>query len=184
MDHAEVRTAGRGAALAVLLLAGGCGSTAYEPAGPLDPTGYESRQLTADRYLVRFEGGPDTSRQTVETYLLYRAAEIAAREDAPYFALVEDETEREVDVETYYPPTGFYGWGAGPAFGGAFGYGRFPYYISTPYFTGGPTVATFDTYEAFATVQLFDERPDDGANVLETAEVLRSLRPEVEPETG
>jgi len=167
--------------LALVLLAAGCGPTAYGPVGPFGETGYQTTRLSADRYLVSFEGNAQTSRQTVETYLLYRAAEVAEQTGHPYFALVESETEREVDVDAYYTTPGFYGFGRGVGFGPRFT--AFPYYAT--FGNGpGPSVATSDSYEAYATVEMFEERPPGRTDVFDTSAVIGTLRPEIEPEAG
>lgn len=164
------------AALAALLAA--CaGPTDYRPAsGPAD-TGYAVTQVAADRYLVRFEGNAATARQTVETYMLYRAAELADRTGHPYFAIVEDETEREVDVDVYSAGPGFYGYGAGFGIGPNWGY---PYYGTWGVAGPDPMVTTTDSYTAFATVEMLDSRPEGRRDVFTTQEVLTTLRPQID----
>lgn len=161
----------------ITLLGAGCGPTEYKAAGPLDETGYQTTQLTDDRYLVSFEGNAETSRQRVETYLLYRAAEVAAQTGHPYFALVEEETEREVELNTYYTSPGFYGYGPGLGFNR--GFGGFPYYTTFGY-GPGPVVSASDSYEAYATVEMLNERPADRPDVFETSNVIRTLAPQIE----
>lgn len=170
------------AVVALALGVAGCGPTPYEPAASPSDTGYLTEQLSEDRYRVSFEGNADTERETVETYLLYRAAEVAAKTGHPYFAVVEGEMEREVEVNRYMTMPGFYGYGArlyGPGF-----YGGFPYYTTSGY-TPGPAVATTDSYEAMATVEVLEARPDGRRPVFETQRVLRTLGPQIErPDAG
>ena len=103
------------AAAAVVLVAA-CGPTEYGPASSLSDTGHTTSQVADDRYVVRFEGNAATSRERVEVYLLYRVAQVAEQTGHPYFAIVGEETERE--IETHYTAPGFYG--HGPF--------RYPYY--------------------------------------------------------
>ncbi len=177
----------------VLVLAACAGPTPYEPtAGPNDQTGYASAQVDDNRFRVRFEGNEVTSRETVETYLLYRAAEIAQREGAAWFQIVSDETDREVDVDTYYTPAGFYGYGSTLGVG----VGGFPYYGAMPYGTGfgyggvgpyagagvgvgAPAVRATDSYEAYALIELHDQRPQ-GQNIFNTQQVLERLGPPID----
>ncbi len=161
-------------------LAAGCGPTPYQPAAALGGTGYETTRLTHDRYLVNFEGNAATSRQRVETDMLFRAAEVAARTGRPYFAIVRQDTERDVDLDVLYSSPGLYGYGHGFGIGTGFG---FPYYTSVGYGLG-PTVTTSDAYEAFATVEMLDARPAGRPDVFETQDVLSTLAPLVQrPET-
>ena len=46
------------------------------------------QQLAADRYIVRFHGNEFTSRERVETYLLYRAAELTLEQGFDGFTIV------------------------------------------------------------------------------------------------
>ncbi|MGF1605198.1 MAG: hypothetical protein ACFB22_02555 [Rhodothalassiaceae bacterium] len=165
------------AALLASLIAA-CGPTEYEPAAGFQDTGYETEQLGPDRYMVSFEGNDVTDRETVETYLLYRAAEIARQTGHAYFAFVDQVTEREVDVNSFYTSPGLYGYG--PGWGLASTY-RFPYYGTLSYggYAGAP-VTTSDSFDAFAAVEMFEQRPDDRNDVFETSDVLRDLRDEVE----
>jgi len=164
------RTLATGAAL---LFLAGCGPTEYEPArGVFDDTGYTSRKFSEDRYLVTFEGNTVTSRQRVESLMLLRAGELADETGHPYFAIVEDETEREVTYNTYFSPPGFYG----------YGYRTFPYY-STYMYGARPRASVTDSYEAYAMVEMLDEKPADRDEVYETGSIIEKLRPLVEGET-
>ena len=172
-----IRLAG---AAALALLTASCGPTPYAPAAAPGGTGYDTTQLSQDRFLVSFEGNAATSRQRVETYMLFRAAEVAAQTGHSHFAIVRQDTERDVDVNVYAASPGLYGYGS--RFGTRRGFG-FPYYTSIGYGLG-PTVTTTDSYETFATVQMLDARPPDRTDVFETRDVLATLGPVVRrPET-
>jgi hypothetical protein len=169
----------RAAALPAGGLLAACGPTEYERAGGgPGETGYTTSRLAEDRYLVTFEGNAQTPRETVETYLLYRAAEVAAETGHPYFALVAQATEREVDYNVYAARPGLHG--LGPGFGGvgpAYGY---PYYATWGYGGLPPTVTTTDAFEAYATVAMLESRDTAREDVFETEAVLAGLRPLVE----
>ena len=77
------------AAVAGSLMIAGCATpTTYRPAkgSGFSRTGYSERQVTPDRFLVTFAGNSVTERDTVERYLLFRAAELT-REPAAAAAL-------------------------------------------------------------------------------------------------
>jgi hypothetical protein len=75
--------------MAVLLALGlaACATTTT-PYQPLrSGEGYSEQRLETNRYRVAFAGSPSTSRQTIETYLLYRAAELTLDNGYDYFVL-------------------------------------------------------------------------------------------------
>lgn len=80
-------------ALPLLAWLGACvGPTPYQ-AG--DGTyGYSEQQIEDNRYRVTFSGNPSTSRETVQDYLLYRAAELTVTEGFDYFTVVNQDVER------------------------------------------------------------------------------------------
>ena len=64
-------------ALAAVLLAGCMTPSPYAPRLEGQQTGYTDMAITQNRYRVTFTGNSATPRETVETYLLLRAAEVA-----------------------------------------------------------------------------------------------------------
>lgn len=109
-----------GAALAAATLLAACATaTPYQPLQ--DGYGYTEQKIESNRYRVSFAGNSETPKQTVETYLLFRAAELTLKSGYDYFVFASDNT----DANTRYLQTfdGYYGWGRyywGPrsAFGG------------------------------------------------------------------
>lgn len=77
-----------------LTVAAGCayGPTPYQ-AG--DRQGFSDVRLEADRYRVAFRGNSVTDRETVELYLLFRAAELTIESGFDSFSIVERATDRE-----------------------------------------------------------------------------------------
>ncbi|MBI1404942.1 MAG: hypothetical protein GC145_02300 [Caulobacter sp.] len=95
------------------LTLGACATaTPYQPnvRGQSVSGGYTDQRITADRFRVSFSGNSLTSRDTVERYLLYRAAELTLSQGYDGFVLADRQTS--ADRRTYYDP--------GP---GRFGYG-------------------------------------------------------------
>ena len=79
--------------LAALALLGACATaTPYQPATP-NARGYSNQQIESNRWMVSFAGNSLTDRQTVETYLLYRAAELTSQNGYDYFRVVRRATD-------------------------------------------------------------------------------------------
>ncbi|MEL6323521.1 MAG: hypothetical protein AAFQ84_04755, partial [Pseudomonadota bacterium] len=90
-------------ALAALFVLGACATaTPYQPAVNSDG-GYVDQQIETNRWAVSFAGNSLTDRQTVETYLLYRAAELTSQNGFDYFEVIARDTE----VESRFIATGF-----------------------------------------------------------------------------
>lgn len=108
------------AALATASLVGCSTPTPYQPdiAGQRISGGYSEQRISEDRYRVNFAGNSLTSRDRVEGYLLFRAAELTARDGYDWFLIVDRLTEH--DVETYVEPDPFYR----PWYGRDYGYWR------------------------------------------------------------
>lgn len=178
-----LRTAALVAAIGLSL-----GLVACETATPYQPLqhgshvsgGYTDQKLDADHFEVTFAGNSDTPRSTVESYLLYRAAELTVAQGYDWFETVERHTERE--KRTYIDPDPFYGpgyeWGYfrpywnywGPGFGWA-GWG--PYW--------GADIQTVQKFQATAEISLHHGRKPPGyARGLDAHEVLGNLGPKIQ----
>jgi hypothetical protein len=138
--------------------------------------GYADRPINDEIFHVSFAGNPQTSRERVEAYMLYRAAELTEARGFPRFAILEKTVEREIRKTTvtdwpYYGHPGF-GWP----------HRRYPYRYGYPYY-GYPYGGYDRTYEttrfmAEALVQPYDRKAPDGAAAIhEVAEVKRRIGP-------
>jgi hypothetical protein len=116
-------------ALAALLALASCAyPTPYVPATTPGGEGYSETQIEANRFRVNFKGNTVTPRETVENFLLLRAAELTLKTGNSYFVVAKAETDRDVsyhwDEPAFY---GHYGWW-GPRWGyglrGGSGYSR------------------------------------------------------------
>jgi len=94
----------------IVLVASALALTACATATPYQPSaktnlrnGFSELQIENDRVKVTFDGNSMTDRQTVETYLLYRSAELTKAAGYDYFTL----TERATDKNTRIQDTGF-----------------------------------------------------------------------------
>ncbi len=154
--------------------------TPYEPARSASDTGYASQQLTQDRHRVSFSGNTVTDRSTVENYLLFRAAELTEQQGYDGFTIVREATERTVDANV--TPT----FGA-RTYGGFAPYWRYSrigpgYSLYDPWFgdpfLGGADINTVDSYEAYATIEMYNGTRQ-GARNYDASEVIAYLGPTI-----
>src|SRR5579871_2433982 len=96
---------------AFLALAGCVSPTAYQPADTEHHSGYSDERLADNRYRVTFSGNSATVRETVENYLLLRAAEVTR--DAGYAWFVFDTRNTETTTTYHSDFAGWPGWGPG-----------------------------------------------------------------------
>ena len=102
-------------ASSTLLVAGCATETTYRPATGqgFSRTGYSDRRIEDNRFLVSFAGNSVTSRDTVERYLFFRAAELTLQQGYDYFLMADRDTN--LQSRTF----------STPGIGGGFGYGGF-----------------------------------------------------------
>ena len=82
-------------AIAALALLGACATATPYQAASSGEKGYANQQIESDRWHISFAGNSLTDRKTVETYLLYRAAELTDMEGYDYFRVVQRETDED-----------------------------------------------------------------------------------------
>jgi hypothetical protein len=158
--------------------------TPYQPLtrGGQASGGYSEQRIEDNRWVVRFTGNSLTSRQRVETYLLYRAAELTLQLGYDGFTMVHRDTDQNVRTHVYHDP-----WGPGPwgYWGPSWRYwhrGRWGYW--DPWgpgpFWGGVDVHTVTRYEAIAEIVMFrGPRSGDPAS-FDARQVTTNLRPTIE----
>ena len=80
-------------AISLLGLLSGCVQpTPYQPAPP-QGFGYSEDRIEQNRFRITFRGNSITTRETVEDYLLYRAAELTLQNGFDHFLMVGRDTE-------------------------------------------------------------------------------------------
>jgi hypothetical protein len=89
-------------AAATTLAACSSGPTPYQPAAGYD-RGYSEQKIESDRYRISFKGNSMTERDTVENYLLFRAAELTLQSGYDSFTIVERDTDKDSRIRS----TGF-----------------------------------------------------------------------------
>ncbi|GGO98322.1 CC0125/CC1285 family lipoprotein [Stakelama pacifica] len=187
-----LRSALAGTALAALLLTAGCATpTPYRPApgiGGINDNGYSDQQIESNRYRVMFSGNSLTSRETVERYLLYRAAELTLEKGYDYFIMADRDTEK--DSRTYVnQPFGFgpyAGWSPYWRFyRPAWGWGGWGPY-GDPFWGNQVDVRTVDRYQAMTEIVMGKgPKPADNVRAFDARSVIDNLGPTIKmPKDG
>jgi len=153
-------------------------ATPYQPLRPGSEVsgGFTDQRLDQNHFRVTFQGNTVTARETVENYLLYRAAELTVSQGFDWFEAVERHTER--DRQTYIDPLygpGLYGyWRPSWRAWGGYGWGAWgPYW-------GEASVNTVQKFQASAEVVMqHGPKPTGDAKALDAREVLANLGPKI-----
>ena len=175
----------------------GLGLTACETATPYQPLqhgsqvsgGFSDQRIDADHYRVTFKGNDLTSRQTVESYLLYRAAELTVAQGYDWFETIDRHTDR--DRRTYVDPDPFYGpgyrWGYfrpyWSFYGRGYGWRTWGPFWGDPFF--GDTTQTVEQFEASAEIAMsHGPKPQGDPKALDAREVMTNLGPKIQRPTA
>ena len=169
------------AALALSLGLAACETaTPYQPlaAGAKVSGGFTDQRLDDNHFRVTFRGNDMTSREQVETYLLYRAAEVTVNNGFDWFEMVERHTHNRGGY--WVEPWGTYGyWGPYWRFHGAFGWDDWDPYWGGP-FWGGYDVQRVDRFEAAAEIAVHHgPKPADDKRAFDARQVLANLGPKI-----
>jgi hypothetical protein len=171
------------AVTAVAALAGlsGCETaTPYQPlkVGSASAGGYSETKVEGDRWRVSFAGNSMTARETVETYLLYRAAELTVAQGDDWFETVERSTDKhsETDVDPMMGPYGPWGPGWRPYWRVYGGFGWRGGYWGDPFWGEGMDVRTIERYETTAEIIMHHgPKPTGDKHAFDAREVLSNL---------
>lgn len=156
---------------AVVLLAACETATTYSPASRPGGTGYTDQQLSGNRWRVTFTGNAATPRETVENYLLLRAAEVTLKAGYRWFLFDTRNTEAQTTYQSDF--IGWPGWR-----------GRGWYWHSWPYGGWGAgddlTARPITKYEAYAEIVLVtDEQAKHEPRAVDAQSVLDHIGPTV-----
>ncbi|MGH6957111.1 MAG: CC0125/CC1285 family lipoprotein [Caulobacteraceae bacterium] len=172
------------AVLALSLTLAACETpTPYQPLAPGNAVagGFADQRLDATHYRVSFRGNDMTSRDQVESYLLYRAAELTVNSGFDWFEMVERHTRNHggAYVEPMGPgPWGPY-WEPYWRFHGGWGWGYWDPLWGGP-FWNGYDVQQVDEYEAVAEIAMgHGPKPADNPRAFDAREVLGNLGPHI-----
>jgi hypothetical protein len=140
--------------------------TPYQPATTSEH-GYSELRIENNRYRISFKGNSSTSRDTAETYMLYRAAELTLQNGYDIFTVAHRETDEDVRLRGYGGYGGFYGY---PYYGWGSMWG--PYWGAM----GGPGyTSTSTSYDARIEIQMGRGRPGDDPETFDAREVTQNL---------
>jgi hypothetical protein len=170
------------AACACLSLAACATATPYQPYAPSGAAsgGFSEQKITSDRFRVTFSGNSLTARDTVERYLLYRAAELTVAQGADWFSLADRHTERK--SRTYIDrndPFGYDNWQPTWAYLGNGRWVVIDAWRPDP-FWGLDEVRRVDRYEAAAEIFLGKgKKPANDPGAFDAREVMQNLGPTI-----
>lgn len=171
------------ALFAVSLALASCESaTPYQPATTQGGNGYSDQQIEANTWAVEFSGNSLTSRETVEKYLMFRAAQLTVDQGFDWFASLDRKTTRQTSYYTNPDPY-FAGWG--PYWGGYYrGGARFGYWYGAgwgpPYYAGSFNVQQVNRYQAAAEITMgHGPKPADNPRAYNAREVIAHLQPSI-----
>lgn len=169
-------------------------ATPYQPdlRGSQVSGGFSETRLTNDRFRVQFRGNTLTNRDTVERYLLYRAAELTIDQGYDWFEIDDrrtDKTERTY-VDSFGPRMGGMGWGGGWGYGywqpswrywgPGFGWRSWNPYWNDPFFANNMDVRTVQQFEAGAEIILHKGPTPEGASrAFDARQVRQNLEPTI-----
>jgi hypothetical protein len=162
--------------LAPLLLAACTTPTPYQPlaSGTAVSGGYSDQMLDDTHFRVSFSGNDMTPRQQVETYLLYRAAELTAAKGFDWFEMADRQTDDK--SQTFVDPGPWGYWSPSWRFHrhggwyGGFGWGD-------PW---GPDIDTIDQFNATAEVVVgHGPKPANDPRAFDAHAVLQNLAPQI-----
>ncbi len=129
--------------------------------------GYAEQQLESNRFRVTFTGNRVTPRDIVDTYVLYRAAEITLASGNDHFVLVDRLTEAD---SLLVDP--------GPGFG--FGFGLGSRSTNSFLFSSTPRTIEPDSFEAIVEIQVFPgEKPPGIPSAYDAREVIQAIGPRI-----
>lgn len=176
--------------VAVALLGACATATPYQPLntrGSQASGGYTEQRIEENRYRVTFTGNQFTSRQRVENYLLYRAAELTEQAGYDGFTAVERSVDPNVRTRVTRDPFGPYGpgpWGYwGPSWRyryGGLGWRYWDPWYGSRFWADDIDVRTVTSYEATAEIVMFrGARPNDPRS-FDAREVISNLRDTIE----
>jgi hypothetical protein len=170
---------------AALLLSACTTPTPYQPLarGSQVSGGYSEQRIEENRFRVAFAGNSLTSRQRVENYLLYRAAELTLQAGYDGFTMVNRAVDPNVRTTVHRDPffPGRWGyWGPSWRYWHRGYWNYWDPWGPDPFWGDTVDVRTVTRYEASAEIVMFrGRRPSDPAS-FDARQVVENLRPTIE----
>ncbi len=152
------------------LLAACATATPYQPAADA-AYGFAEQPIENNRVRISFRGNSLTDRETVETYLLYRAAETTLERSYDYFVVANRATDEHTRLQAndfdHHSPFDY--WYFSPRFGWRSWY--------DPFWSEPNSYREITRYEAVAEIAMFNGRkPQNDANAFDAREVQANLQ--------
>jgi hypothetical protein len=145
-------------------------ATPYQPlqTGVEASGGYTESRIEDNRWRVTFRGNDETPRNVVETYMLYRAAELTLAQGYDWFEAAQRHTDTHTSgYATGYGPGWGWGWRRWGPWGGAF----------------WDNDVSFDTeqrYDAAVEIVLgHGPKPADDPHAFDARQVVANLGPKI-----
>lgn len=171
-------------AAASLSLAACATPTPFAPIGMSHGNGgYSEQRIADDRYRVMFTGNAFTSRERVENFLLYRAAQLTLQQGYDGFTMVTRQTDPSVQTSvTRTPRFGSFGfWGPSWRYRrGGFGWRAWDPWLGSPFWGDNVDVSTVTSYEASAEILMFRGQEPGSSNSFDARQVIENLRTSVD----
>jgi hypothetical protein len=142
--------------------------------GPKDAdhsTGYTDEKLDQNRYRVTYSGSSLTNRETVEDFLLLRAAQVTQQAGSSFFMFDMRDTKAHTTYLSDFP-----GWGGGPRFGW--------YWHNWPYdgFDDEVESRPITRFQAYAEIVLLtDAQAAKEPRAINAQSIIERLRPAAPP---
>lgn len=155
-------------AIAAGLLSACATATPYQPAAT-DNYGFNEQRIENNRLRISFRGNTLTDRETVETYLLFRAAELTTQNGFDYFIVANRDTEQRSRLQGG-PRAHFASdhWYFSPRRGWS------PWY--DPFWNDPVSYREVTRYEAVAEIAMFNgPKPTDNPDAFDAREVQTNL---------
>lgn len=158
-------------ASSAMLAACASGPTPYQPgAADSGDRGYAESKIENDRYRISFKGNSMTDRETVENYLLYRAAELTLQNGYDVFTVVNRDTDKDSTIRR---TGGYYG----PRFSYMYFSPRWGWVGAwDPFWTSSPSRYDEVTrYEAYAEIVMTKGPKGSDVNAFDARQVSQNL---------
>lgn len=159
------------AVVALSVVAACATPTPYQPAAGPNGDGYTTQRIESNRFRISFKGNSVTTRQTVDTYMLYRAAEVTLENGGDYFVIANKDVDKNTAYENYGDDLACGWWGG---WGWRRGFG--------PGFCGGGIDYTrpINSYDAMADIVTYrGPKPAANRDAYDAREVMTSVGPTV-----
>lgn len=168
--------------LCIALALAACATpTPYAPSAKPDARGFSERRIEENRYAITFRGNSLTPRETVEDYLLYRAAEVTLTQGMDHFVVASRATDAKTKLQSVGGRSAFWYdyWHYSPRFGWRSFYGP----LDDPFFDG-PDYREITRFEATAEIALFKgPKPAGNALAYDARDVKANLEAKIQRPT-